>query len=167
MITCASSLRNPSSRNPSSRSVGHSSGQSHTHLEWAHLPRRSLPSHHTCLIAQPYHALLLTHLGVYVKVCHSSSILQWFPKTTMITSSRSISRGAWVFTTRKLSPSSSPSACPSTTTLPRLWETSGYRLNPSLPPVLPHRPAVQVSLTPPPTATAQICAAKSPQAAQC
>lgn len=51
------------------------------------------------------------------------------------------------------------------TTLPRLWETSGCRLNPSLPPVPPHLLAVRVLLIPPPTATAQISPTKSPPAA--
>lgn len=166
VITCASSLRNPSSRSEGHRSD--SSGQPRTFLEWAHFPDvPSLVITHASYSSVSNPTLLLTHLGVYVKFCQSSFVLQWFPKAIMIMSLRSISRGAWVLTTRKPSPSSSPSACLSTTTSPRLWETSGYRLNASLPPVPPHPPAVQVSLTPPPTATAQICATKSPPAARC
>lgn len=90
---------------------------------------------------------------------------QGFPNATMTMLLTSISRGASEWTTRKLAPSSSPSACLWMTTLPRLWETSGCRLKPSLPPALPHRPAVQVSLTLQPTDTARISPAKSPPAA--
>lgn len=80
---------------------------------------------------------------------------------------KNISRGALDPTINKLAPSSCPSACPSMTTLPRLWATNGCRLNPSLHPVPPHLPAVQVSPTPPHTATAQASTTKNPPAVHC
>lgn len=123
--------------------------------DWAHAP-----DSHSLI-----HSLSLTHPGVYLTLLFIPLLFQWFPDATMTTVLRSIFRGASEWTTRKLAPSSSPSACPSMTTSPRLWETNGCRLYPSLPPALPHPPAAQVSLTPPLTATAQISPTKSPSAA--
>lgn len=65
---------------------------------------------------------------------------------------RSTSSVAWDWTTRRLAPSS-PSASQSTTTLRRRWGTSGCRLNPNRPPVLPRLPAARVLHTPRHTAT--------------
>lgn len=96
--------------------------------------------------------------------CHPCFLLQRFLNVTMTTWLRSTSREALEWTTRKPAPSSSRSASLSTTTSLRPWETSGCRLNPSPPPVLPHLPAAQVLLTPPPTAKAQISLTKSPPA---
>lgn len=127
--------------------------------------RRSLPNRQTFIITVDSNRF--SWLTVYsFPLAHSSLLLlQWFPDATTTTSSRSISRGASERTTRRIAHSSSPSACPSMTTSPRLWGTSGCRLNPSLPPVLPHLPAARVSLTPPPTATAPTSPTEAPRAA--
>lgn len=154
VITCVSSL----SRNHSCRSElhrGHSSGQSGTLVkELHHQMVTPLPS---------IHSLSLTHWGVWFW-CHPCLLLQQFLNVTMTTWLRSTSREASEWTTRKPAPSSSLSASLSMTTSQRPWETSGCRLNPSPPPVLPHLPAAQVLLTPPPTAKAQISLTKSPPA---
>lgn len=114
--------------------------------------------------------LLLTHLrlickGVYLTFCHASFLLQWHPKTITITLLRSISREVSEWITRELAPSSFPSVCLWMITLPKPWVTNGCRSSRSLLPVPPLLPAVQALLTPPPTATAQICPAKNPPAA--
>lgn len=154
VITCVSS----SSRNHSCRSElhrGNSSGQSDALVKELYRQMVTpLPS---------IHSLSLTHWGVYFW-CHPCLLLQQFLNVPMTTWLRSTSREALEWTTRRPVPSSSLSASLSTTTSQRPWETSGSRLNPSPPPVLPHLPAALVLLTPPPTAKAQISLTKSPPA---
>lgn len=96
--------------------------------------------------------------------CHLLLVFQWFPNATMTMWWRSTSREAWDWTTRRLAPSS-PSASLLTTTLLRLWVTSGCRLNPNPPPVLPHLPAARVLHTPQHTATVKTSATRNPPAA--
>lgn len=142
VITCVSSLRNPSCRSEVHR--GHPSGQ------WisAH-PRR------------PHPPFWLTEVCSW---CHLPLVFQWFLNATMTMWWRNTSREAWVWTTRKLAPSS-PSVSLLMTTLLRLWVTSGCRLNPNHPPVLPHPPAVRVSHTHQHTAPAKIIPTRKPAAA--
>lgn len=132
--------------------------------EWAHSPdSHSLVVTHVSSCGHPQ--AFTDSLRRVFDVCPSPFLFQRFPKATMITWLKSTSRGASAWTTRQLAPSSSPSACLSMTTLPRLWEKRGCRLNPSLPPAPPHPPAAPASLIPPLTATAQISPTKSPTAA--
>lgn len=93
---------------------------------------------------------------------HFLLLFQWFLNAPTTTWWRSTSREAWDWTTRRLA-LSSPSASLSTTTLRRLWGTSGCRLNPNPPPVLPHPPAARVLHTP--RRTARISPTRKPPAA--
>lgn len=142
MITCVSSLRNPScrsevhSRQPSGQWISSHTGSS------------GLLSYWLTEACGWFHVLL---------------VLQWFPNAPMTMWWRSTSSVAWDWTTRRLAPSS-PSASQSTTTLRRRWGTSGCRLNPNRPPVLPHLPAARVLHTPRHTAT--ISPTRKPPAAR-